>query len=138
VLGSPEGEQGLFEAAIYLALAPKSNAAYMAEKAARKLARDTADAPAPMHLRNAPTRLMKRLGHGAGYEYAHDAPDAVTAQTHAPEGVHIEGLYRPTGRGFERTLQERLQWLAERRRRLGKRDAKRGGSKTPAKEETKP
>jgi len=138
VLGSPEGEQGLFEAAIYLALAPKSNAAYMAEKAARKLARGTADAPVPMHLRNAPTRLMKRLGHGAGYEYAHDAPDAVTAQTHAPEGVRIEGLYRPTGRGFERTLQERLQWLAERRRRLGKQDAKRGGSKTPAKEETKP
>ena len=118
VLGSPEGEQGLFAAAIYLALAPKSNAAYMAEKAARRLAKKTADAPVPMHLRNAPTRLMKELGHGAGYEYAHDAPDAVTAQEHAPDGVRLEGLYRPTARGFERTLDERLRWLARRRAEL--------------------
>ena len=117
MLGSPEGEQGLFEAAIYLALAPKSNAAYMAEKGARKLARRSPDAPVPLHLRNAPTTLMKGLGHGAGYQYAHDAEDAVVAQQHAPDGVSVDGLYRPAARGFEKTLAERMRWLAERRRR---------------------
>jgi len=115
VLGSPEGEQGLFEAAIYLALAPKSNAAYVAEKAARRLARDYPDAPVPMHLRNAPTSLMKDLGHGDGYQYAHDATDGVVAQEHFPEGVTGKGLYRPTDRGFEKRLGERIRWLEEQR-----------------------
>jgi len=115
VLGSPEGEQGLFEAVIYLALAPKSNAAYVAEKAARRLAREYPDALVPMHLRNAPTTLMKELGHGDGYQYAHDAPDAVVTQQHFPEGVDGHGLYTPTDRGFERKLGERLRWLKEHR-----------------------
>lgn len=115
VLGSPEGEQGLFEAAIYLALAPKSNAAYVAEKAARRLAREHPDAPVPMHLRNAPTKLMKELGHGAGYQYAHDASDGVVAQSHFPEGVPGKGLYAPGERGFEKKLGERIRWLEERR-----------------------
>ena len=115
VLGSPEGEQGLFEAAIYLALAPKSNAAYMAEKAARRLAKEHPDAPVPMHLRNAPTRLMKELGHGAGYQYAHDDADGVVAQAHFPEGVPGKGLYTPADRGFEKKLGERIRWLEERR-----------------------
>jgi len=116
ILGSPEGEQGLFEAALYLALAPKSNAAYVAEKAARGLARETQDGEVPMHLRNAPTKLMKELGHGKGYQYAHDAPDAVVSQRHFPEGVPTTSLYQPTERGFERTLKERIDWLAARRK----------------------
>ncbi len=127
ILGSPEGEQGLFEAAVYLALAPKSNALYMAEKAARKHAKATRDAPVPMHLRNAPTKLMKELGHGAGYAYAHDMPDAVVDQAHFPEGAEpAEAFYAPVARGFEKTLAERLRWLEERRRAL-RRSARRGG-----------
>ncbi len=115
ILGSPEGEQGLFETVIYLALAAKSNAAYKAEKAARKLARDTQQADVPMHLRNAPTRLMKQLGHGDGYQYAHNAADAVVDQQHFPDAVTAESLYQPGKRGFERTLQERIAWLKQRR-----------------------
>ena len=117
MLGSPEGEQGMFEAAIYLALAPKSNATYMAEKAARKLARATRDRAVPLHLRNAPTRLMKEMGHGAGYQYAHDADNAVVNQPHFPDGVAAATLYQPTGRGFERTLGERIAWLEQQRRK---------------------
>lgn len=114
ILGSPEGEQGLFETAIYLALAPKSNAAYMAEKAARKLARETQQTDVPLHLKNAPTKLMKQLGHGAGYQYAHNAADGVVNQQHLPSGVQAE-LYQPVDRGFERTLKERMLWLDERK-----------------------
>jgi len=117
ILGSPEGEQGLFVAVIYLALAPKSNAAYMAEKRARKSAKQTQNLGVPMHLRNAPTELMRQLGHGAGYQYAHDAPDAVVTQRHFPEGLDVEGFYRPSARGFERRLTERMRWLADRRRK---------------------
>ena len=116
ILGSPEGEQGLFEAAIYLALAPKSNAVYTAEKAVRRLAQETQDAPVPMHLRNAPTKLMRELGYGAGYKYAHDAKDAVVMQQHFPDGVSPQPLYRPSDRGFEKKLAERLRWLEKRRR----------------------
>jgi len=123
VLGSPEGEQGLFEAAIYLALAPKSNAVYRAEKAARKLARATPDAEVPMHLRNAPTSLLRKLGHGQGYQYAHDAPDAVVAQRHFPEQVAEQVVYSPVERGFERTLAERKRWLAARRHGKASTDA---------------
>ncbi len=116
ILGSPEGEQGLFEAVIYLSLAPKSNAAYVAEKRARKVARQTQNLEVPLHLRNAPTKLMKELGHGAGYKYAHDAPDAVVSQRHFPEGMRADTFYQPTGRGFERQLGERMAWLMERRK----------------------
>ncbi|MDQ6957651.1 MAG: replication-associated recombination protein A [Mariprofundaceae bacterium] len=120
ILGSPEGEQGLFEAVIYLALAPKSNAAYMAEKGARKLARKTQDMPVPMHLRNAPTKLMKELGHGADYQYAHHAPDAMVAQQHFPDGMGKTDLYVPTDRGFEHKLGERMRWLEERKEDMKK------------------
>ena len=115
ILGSPEGEQGLFETVIYLALAPKSNAAYMAEKAARKLAKQTQQSEVPMHLRNAPTKLMKQLGHGDGYQYAHNDADAVVDQQHFPAGVHADVIYQPGERGFERTLKERVAWLEQRR-----------------------
>jgi len=114
ILGSPEGEQGMFEAAIYLALAPKSNAAYMAEKGARRVARETQQTDVPMHLKNAPTKLMKQLGHGAGYQYAHDALDGVVNQQHFPIGVQAE-FYQPVDRGFERTLKERMVWLNDRK-----------------------
>lgn len=116
ILGSPEGELGLFEAVIYLALAPKSNAAYMGEKAARSEAKATQHLGVPLHLRNAPTKLMKQIGYGDGYRYAHDAADAVVAQRHFPEGMQAPALYRPTDRGFEKTLRERLAWLEARRR----------------------
>jgi putative ATPase len=115
ILGSPEGEQGLFETAIYLALAPKSNAAYMAEKAARRLANESQNLDVPVHLKNAPTKLMKELGHGEGYQYAHDSDDAVVAQSHFPDGMDVISLYHPTSRGFEKTLGERIQWLKARR-----------------------
>ncbi|MDX8405364.1 MAG: replication-associated recombination protein A [Mariprofundus sp.] len=115
ILGSPEGEQGLFEAAIYLALSAKSNATYRAEKAARKLAGATRAAEVPMHLRNAPTGLMKQLGHGAGYQYAHNHEHAVVDQQHFPAAVGQPVLFEPVARGFERTLRERMEWLAARR-----------------------
>ena len=114
ILGSPEGEQGLFEAAIYLSLSAKSNAAYMAEKGARKLAKQSQQTEVPMHLRNASTKLMKQLGYGDGYQYAHNSDDAVVDQQHLPAGLEDTTLYQPTERGFERTLKERLDWLQQR------------------------
>ncbi len=123
ILGSPEGEQGLFEAAVYLALAPKSNALYRAEKAARALARETHETEVPLHLRNAPTRLMRELGHGRGYRYAHDEPDAVVAQRHFPEELEPARFYFPTERGFEKTLAARIAWLARRREEKEKKGA---------------
>jgi putative ATPase len=115
ILGSPEGEQGLFEAAIYLSLSAKSNAAYMAEKGARKLARQSQQTEVPLHLRNAPTKLMKQLGHGDGYQYAHHDADVVVDQQHFPAGLEEVTLYQPAERGFERTLKERMDWLQQRR-----------------------
>ncbi len=115
ILGSPEGEQGLFEAVIYLSLSAKSNATYMAEKEARKLANRSQQTEVPMHLRNAPTKLMKQLGHGDGYHYAHNDADAVVDQQHFPAGLKEIELFQPTERGFERTLKERLDWLQQRR-----------------------
>ena len=120
ILGSPEGEQGLFEATIYLALAAKSNAAYMAEKGARKRARETQHTEVPKHLKNAPTNLMKELGHGVGYQYAHNAEDGVVDQQHLPDGVD-EKFYQPVQRGFERTLKERMDWLKQRKLDRGER-----------------
>ncbi|MFQ5518647.1 MAG: replication-associated recombination protein A, partial [Mariprofundus sp.] len=115
ILGSPEGEQGLFETVIYLALAPKSNAVYMAEKAVRQLARQTRQGEVPMHLRNAPTKLMKETGYGKGYQYAHHNEDAVVNQQHFPDGMEAVQFYDPVNRGFERSLKERMAWLIERR-----------------------
>ncbi len=122
ILGSPEGEQGLFETAIYLALAAKSNATYMAEKAARKLAKESQHLDVPKHLKNAPTKLMKELGHGQGYQYAHNSDDAVVAQSHFPDAMDAVSLYQPTRRGFEKTLNERMQWLNERRKKAQESD----------------
>ena len=103
-LGVPEGELALAQATIYLASAPKSNAAYVAFGAARRSARDTGSVAPPAHILNAPTRLMKDLGYGAGYEYDHDAPNAFSGQDYFPEEVGHQNFYRPEERGFEREI----------------------------------
>jgi putative ATPase len=111
-LGSPEGELALAEAAIYLAMAAKSNAVYAAYNAARDFVAADGTRPVPMHLRNAPTALMKKLGYGKGYRYAHDEPDAFAAgENYFPEGMPGVEWYRPTERGLEAKIREKLQEL---------------------------
>lgn len=100
-IGMPEGGLALGEAIVYLSLAPKSNAVYVAYNEAWADVERTRNDPVPLHLRNAPTRLMKDLGYGAGYKYAHDAPDAKVDQQHLPESLGNRVYYRPTPRGFE-------------------------------------
>jgi putative ATPase len=113
-LGSPEGELALAEAVVYLAVAPKSNAVYRAYGAARDLVRREGTRPVPLHLRNAPTQLMKTLGHGAGYRYAHDEADAVAAgERYWPDGLEPQRLYEPAPRGLEIRIGERLAELRE-------------------------
>jgi putative ATPase len=116
-LGSPEGDLALAEAAVYLATAPKSARVYQAWGAALEAARATPAAPVPLHLRNAPTRLMKELGYGAGYQYAHDVPDAFVAQSYLPDALDGATFYEPGPFGFERDIARRLAWWAERRQR---------------------
>ena len=108
-LGSPEGELALAQAAIYLALAPKSNATYRAYAEALGRARETPAAPVPLHIRNAPTRLMKDLGYGAGYRYDHDERDGVASQSYLPDDVETEIWYAPTERGWEAEARRRLE-----------------------------
>ena len=112
-LGSPEGELALAQAVAYLALAPKSNAAYVAYKGAMALARETGSAPPPKHILNAPTKMMKDQGYGAGYAYDHDAPDGFSGQNYFPDGVKRPVLYAPPERGFERELKKRLDYFAK-------------------------
>ncbi|MCC0069416.1 MAG: replication-associated recombination protein A [Rhodobacteraceae bacterium] len=112
-LGSPEGELALAQAVTYLALAPKSNAGYVAYKAARDLARKTGSEPPPKHILNAPTRLMKDQGYGAGYAYDHDAEDAFSGQNYFPDAMKRPLLYQPVERGYERELKKRLDWFAK-------------------------
>ena len=107
-LGAPEGELALAQVAVYLATAPKSNAVYTAYKAAREAARRHGSLPVPLHLRNAPTRLMKDLGYGADYRYAHDFEDAFAVQQHLPEKLQGQHYYHPTARGYEKTVKYRL------------------------------
>jgi putative ATPase len=116
-LGSPEGELALANAVIYLALAPKSNGAYVAYKAARKAARETGSLPPPKHILNAPTKLMKSIGYGDGYAYDHDAEDGFSGQDYFPEGLKRPVFYTPPERGFERELHKRLDWFAKQRSR---------------------
>ena len=115
-LGSPEGELALAEAVLYLAVAAKSNAVYEAYNAARAFVSSDATRPVPMHLRNAPTRLMKDLGYGKGYRYAHDEKDAYAAgETYLPEGMAALQWYRPTDRGLEAKIREKLDHLKSRK-----------------------
>lgn len=114
-LGSPEGELALAQAVVYLALAPKSNAVYVAYKQARKAAKETGSRPPPKHILNAPTKMMKEEGFGAGYLYDHDAPDGFSGQNYFPDGMKRGIYYLPKERGFERELAKRLEWFAKRR-----------------------
>ena len=116
-LGSPEGELALAEATVFLACAAKSNAVYKAYNAARKFVAADASRPVPLHLRNAPTRLMKDLGYGKAYRYAHDEPDAYAAgENYLPDGMTKPGWYVPTGRGMEAQIADKLTRLRERDR----------------------
>ncbi|MEL6236529.1 MAG: replication-associated recombination protein A [Pseudomonadota bacterium] len=110
-LGSPEGELAIAQAVIYLALAPKSNAAYTAYKAARAAARDTGSHPPPKHILNAPTKLMKQQGYAAGYAYDHDAEDGFSGQDYFPEGMARACFYDPPDRGHEREMRKRLDYF---------------------------
>ncbi|MBZ2186845.1 MAG: replication-associated recombination protein A [Bryobacter sp.] len=114
-LGEPEGDQALAQITIYLAVAPKSDAAYQALKAAQDAARHRLAEPVPMQLRNAPTRLMKDIGYGAGYQHAHQQPDAVVGMKCLPEGLDGTQFYHPSNRGLEAKIRERLDDWKKRR-----------------------
>jgi putative ATPase len=117
-LGSPEGELAIVHACLYLATAPKSNAAYVAQKAAMKLAASTGSLNPPAHILNAPTRMMKEMGYGKGYAYDHDAPDGFSGANYWPDGMGAAALYTPSPRGFEARIAERLTEWAKRRAAL--------------------
>jgi putative ATPase len=117
-LGSPEGELAIVHACLYLATAPKSNAAYVAEKAAKRLAASTGSLTPPAHILNAPTKLMKELGYGQGYAYDHDAPDGFSGQDYWPDDMAAQTLYTPSPRGTEARIAERLAEWARRRAAL--------------------
>jgi putative ATPase len=112
-LGSPEGELAIAQAVIYLATAPKSNAAYTAYKDARRVAGETGSLMPPKHILNAPTKLMKQLGYGKDYAYDHDAPDGFSGQNYFPEGMARREFYQPVERGFEREVRKRLDYWAK-------------------------
>jgi putative ATPase len=107
-LGSPEGELAIVQAALYLATAPKSNALYAADGRIKETIRKTGALPVPLHIRNAPTRLMRELDYGRGYQYAHDFADAYVPQEYLPAGLTKTKYYHPTERGYEKTIKERM------------------------------
>jgi len=109
-LGSPEGELAIAQAVIYLGSAPKSNAAYRAFNESQRAARDTGSLMPPMHILNAPTRLMKDLGYGRDYAYDHDTAEGFSGQNYFPEGMARRQFYRPVQRGFEREIHKRLEY----------------------------
>jgi len=119
-LGSPEGELALAECLVYLAVAPKSNAVYVAFNEARARVRNDGTRPVPLHLRNAPTRLMKDLGYGKDYRYAHDEEGGFAAgETYFPEGMTPPEFYRPVERGLEIRIAEKLRQLRAQNRKEG-------------------
>ena len=121
-LGSPEGELAIVQACLYLATAPKSNAAYMAQKSAWRSAQETGSLMPPKNILNAPTRLMKQIGYGKGYEYDHDAEEGFSGADYWPEEMNPQIFYEPTGRGFEAKVAERLAYWDEKRRERRKTD----------------
>jgi putative ATPase len=122
-LGSPEGELAMAQACIHLATAPKSNAAYSAYKSARQAARETGSLMPPAHILNAPTKMMKSLGYGAGYQYDHDAEWQFSGQNYFPDGMERQSFYDPKGAGREGPIREKLiEWAKRRRDRSGKED----------------
>ena len=117
-LGSPEGELAIVQACLYCATAPKSNAAYKAQKAAWKLAKETGSLMPPANILNAPTKLMKDIGYGAGYSYDHDADEGFSGANYWPDEMQSAQLYRPVARGLEAKIAERLaHWDGLRRER---------------------
>jgi putative ATPase len=118
-LGSPEGELAIAQAVIYVATAPKSNAAYMAYGAAMRTAKQAGSLLPPKHILNAPTKLMKEEGYGADYDYDHDAPDAFSGQDYFPEALGRQKFYDPPERGFEREIRKRLEYWAKLRKERG-------------------
>jgi putative ATPase len=122
-LGSPEGEVGIAQACLYLATAPKSNAAYAAQKAAWRSARETGSLMPPANILNAPTKLMKDIGYGKDYAYDHDAEDGFSGANYWPDDLPSQTFYEPTDRGFEKRIRERLEFWNERRKALESRNA---------------
>src|SRR5207237_10910054 len=118
-LGSPEGELAIAQAVIYVATAPKSNAAYAAFGAAMRAAKEGGSLLPPKHILNSPTKLMKQEGYGSGYEYDHDAPDAVPGQEYVPDALGHPTFYDPPDRGFEREIRKRLDYWAKLRKERG-------------------
>jgi putative ATPase len=125
-LGSPEGEIGIVQACLYLATAPKSNATYMAQKKAWRTAEETGSLMPPMHILNAPTKLMKTVGYGKGYAYDHDADEGFSGQDYWPEEMERQDFYEPTDRGFEARVKERLDYWRQRRKELQPTDGEAG------------
>jgi putative ATPase len=123
-LGSPEGELAVAEAIVYLATAPKSNKVYAAWGAAQDAAREHPAEPVPLHIRNAPTGLMKELGYGAGYRYDHAEAGHAAGQEYLPDALRGAKWYEPTDAGYEKTLAERLAWWSEQRALARTRESK--------------
>jgi putative ATPase len=122
-LGSPEGELALVQCIVYLGTAPKSNALYRAYGSSSAAAKETGSLMPPMHILNAPTRLMKDLGYGKGYEYDHDSAEGFSGQDYFPAGMARRRFYDPVDRGFEREIRKRLEyWDRLRRERSGESD----------------
>lgn len=117
-MGSPEGDLALAQATVYMALAPKSNALYTAFGGAKRLSGETSNVPPPKHIVNAPTKMMKELGHGEGYDYDHNTEHAFSGQNYWPEGVERHEFYAPVERGFEREMQKRMAYFAKLREKL--------------------
>ena len=128
-IGLPEGTLALAEAAVYLATAPKSNALYVAYQGVKRDVREFENLPVPLHIRNAPTRLMKDLGYGKDYQYPHDFPDHFVAEEYLPENLKGRSYYRPTEQGFEREIRRRLEYWKKRKREKG--GTKGSGSSQP-------
>jgi putative ATPase len=114
-LGHPEGDLALAQAAVYLATAPKSNSLYKAQGQIEAIIKSTGSLPVPLHIRNAPTRLMKDIGYGKDYKYAHDYKDAYVPQQYLPDKLRGRFYYHPTNRGHEKTIKERLEYWRARK-----------------------
>jgi putative ATPase len=115
-LGSPEGELAIVQACLYLATAPKSNATYKAQKAAWRSAKETGSLTPPKNILNAPTKLMKTIGYGKGYQYDHDAEGGFSGHNYWPDEMEPQTFYAPVDRGFERKIAERIAWWDEQRK----------------------
>jgi len=118
-MGSPEGELALAELVIYLATAPKSNASYVAIGAAMRAAKQYGSLMPPKHILNAPTKLMKEIGYGTGYEYDHDSDEGFSGQNYFPDDMKRQEFYHPVERGFEREVKKRLDYWSDLRKKRG-------------------